>query len=90
MRHKYVLGEFHLSRRRPWEMKGGELNETPPQFSRVPNQVGKLEKTEKGGGEKGPASLWDSSSLQSLASTAAGLCRVDFRFGESHEKRDPS
>ena len=73
-------------------MKGGELNETPPQFSWVPNQVGKLKKQKKGGGggEKGPASLWDSSSLQSLASTAAGFCRADFRFGESHEKREPS
>ena len=35
-------------------MKGGELNETPPQFSWVPNQVGKLEKQKKGwgGGKK--------------------------------------
>ena len=33
-------------------MKGGELNETPPQFSWVPNQVGKLKKQKKGGGEK--------------------------------------
>ena len=34
-------------------MKGGELNETPPQVSWVPNQVGKLEKQKReGGGEK--------------------------------------
>ena len=60
-----------------------------PQFSWVPNQVGKLEK--KGGGdEKGPASLRNSSSLQSLASAASGVCRAAFRFGESHDKREPS
>jgi len=87
---QYVLGEFHHSRRRPWEMKGGELNETPPQVSWVPNQLGKPKKKKGGGGGEGPASLWDSSSLQSLASTATGFCRADFSFGESHEKQEPS
>lgn len=65
--------------------------ELPLSFLPYQTKLGNTKNRKRGGGEeKGPASLWDSSSLQSLASTAAAFCRADFRFGESHEKREPS
>ena len=54
------------------------------------NPRGEMRNTRKGGDEKGPASLWASSSFEILASTAVGFCMADSKLLEVQEKRGPS